>query len=143
MEKYIEILLNSYSGYFNYLKTKFYTWTGITILFLIAISLVVWLLEIIFPWRKEQAILRKDFGSIYFIFFSIFSYSIWFFLLSNVMEQFINDTLHIFGFELMSIQLFSISNYHKPPPLFSFFLIATLFNGMYIVAYDSFLMENP
>jgi sterol desaturase/sphingolipid hydroxylase (fatty acid hydroxylase superfamily) len=30
------------------------------------------------------------------------------------MEQFINDTLHIFGFELMSIQLFQYQNYHKP-----------------------------
>jgi sterol desaturase/sphingolipid hydroxylase (fatty acid hydroxylase superfamily) len=38
------------------------------------------------------------------------------------MEQFINDTLHIFGFELMSIQLFSISL--PQAPLFSFFLIS-------------------
>jgi succinate dehydrogenase hydrophobic anchor subunit len=115
MEKYIEILLNSYSGYFNYLKTKFYTWTGITIYGLIAISLVVWLLEIIFPWRKEQAILRKDFGSIYFIFFQFFLLNLILLIaLSNVMEQFINDTLHIFGFELMSIQLFQYQNYHKP-----------------------------
>ena len=28
---------------------------------LIAISLFVWLLEIAFPWRKEQSIFRKDF----------------------------------------------------------------------------------
>jgi hypothetical protein len=44
--------------------------------------------------------------------------------LSNVMEQFINDTLHIFGFELMSIQLFSISELPQALALFSFFLIS-------------------
>jgi sterol desaturase/sphingolipid hydroxylase (fatty acid hydroxylase superfamily) len=40
------------------------------------------------------------------------------------MEQFINDTLHIFGFELMSIQLFSISELPQALALFSFFLIS-------------------
>jgi hypothetical protein len=106
MEKYIEILLNSYSGYFNYLKTKFYTWTGITIF-------MVWLLfhwsygylKLYFLGAKNKRFYAKIFGSIYFIFFQFFLTQ-FFLLLSNVMEQFINDTLHIFGFELMSIQLF-------------------------------------
>jgi hypothetical protein len=70
MEKYIEILLNSYSGYFNYLKTKFYTWTGITI-FMIAISLVVVTWNYI-SLAQRTSDFTKDFGSIYFIFFSIF-----------------------------------------------------------------------
>jgi hypothetical protein len=34
------------------------------------------------------------------------------------MEQFINDTLHIFGFELMSIQLFQYQNYTSPRFIF-------------------------
>jgi sterol desaturase/sphingolipid hydroxylase (fatty acid hydroxylase superfamily) len=38
------------------------------------------------------------------------------------MEQFINDTLHIFGFELMSIQLFSISELPQALALFSFLI---------------------
>jgi hypothetical protein len=38
------------------------------------------------------------------------------------MEQFINDTLHIFGFELMSIQL--ISELPQALALFSFFFIS-------------------
>lgn len=46
---------------------------------LIAISLVVWLLEILFPWRKNQAIFRKDFwldGGYMFFNFFIFSIAI-------------------------------------------------------------------
>jgi hypothetical protein len=53
MEKYIEILLNSYSGY-NYLKNEilYLNWDNY-FYGLIAISLL-WLLEIIFPWRKTK-----------------------------------------------------------------------------------------
>jgi hypothetical protein len=86
---------------------------------LIAISLVVWLLEIIFPWRKEQAILRKILARFILSFFQFFLLNLILLIaLSNVMEQFINDTLHIFGFELMSIQLFQYQNYHKPRFIF-------------------------
>jgi hypothetical protein len=59
------------------------------------------------------------------------------------MEQFINDTLHIFGFELMSIQLFSISE--LPQARFIFILPHKRLYSMEctsLIAYDS-LMENP
>ena len=40
---------------------------------LIIISIVVWLFEVAFPWRKNQSIFRKDFwldaGHIFFNFF--------------------------------------------------------------------------
>ncbi|MCF7568593.1 sterol desaturase family protein [Sabulilitoribacter arenilitoris] len=44
---------------------------------LIVISLVVWLLEIVFPWRKNQSIFRKDFwlDAIY-MFFNFFIFAI-------------------------------------------------------------------
>ena len=44
---------------------------------LIIISLVVWLLEIVFPWRKNQSIFRKDFwlDAIY-MFFNFFIFAI-------------------------------------------------------------------
>ena len=127
MEKYIDILLNSYIGYFNYLKNEilYLNWDNY-FYGLIAISLAIWLLEIVFPWRKEQAILRKDFWlDLFYLFFNFFLLNLILLIaLSNVMEQFINDILHLFGFELMSIQLFSISKLPQPLALFSFFLIS-------------------
>lgn len=44
---------------------------------LIAISLFVWLLEIVFPWRKEQSIFRKDFWlDGFYMFFNFFMFAI-------------------------------------------------------------------
>lgn len=56
MEKYTDILLNSYGGYFNYLINEILYWKWDNYFYgLLAISLVVWMLEIAFPWRKNQA----------------------------------------------------------------------------------------
>ena len=126
MDKYIDILLNSYSGYFNYLKNEVIYWKWDNYFYgLIAISLFVWLLEIIFPWRKQQAILRKDFWlDLFYLFFNFFLLNLIILIsLSNVAEQFINDLLHIVGLELTSIQLFSISSLPKPLALLVFFLV--------------------
>ena len=44
---------------------------------LVLISLVVWGLELAFPWRKDQAIFRKDFGlDGFYMFFNFFVFSI-------------------------------------------------------------------
>lgn len=44
---------------------------------LIVISLVVWLLEIAFPWRKQQAVFRKDFFlDAFYMIFNFFLFSI-------------------------------------------------------------------
>ena len=76
MEPYLEAFWNALAGTVN--------WTWKSILFqvpwymnyfwgLVLISLVVWLLEIRFPWRRDQAIFRKDFwmdaGYMFFNFF--------------------------------------------------------------------------
>jgi hypothetical protein len=94
MEKYIEILLNSYSGYFNYLKNEilYLNWDNY---FYGLIHFTGRILLLYFLGAKN-AILRKDFGSIYFIFFQFFLLNLILLIaLSNVMEQFINDTSHI------------------------------------------------
>ena len=62
MQKYFKIISDSYGGYFNYLKDEILYWNWDNYFYgLIIISLVVWLLELIFPWRKNQKIFRKDF----------------------------------------------------------------------------------
>ena len=74
MENSISIAKNAYSGYYNYLVNEvlepsfhnYFYW-------LIALSLIVWILEIAFPWRKEQAIFRKDFWlDGFYMFFNFF-----------------------------------------------------------------------
>lgn len=80
MSKYIDAFVNAFNGTLD--------WTWKSILFevpwytnyfwgLIVISLVVWSLEIVFPWRKEQSIFRKDFWlDAFYMFFNFFIFSI-------------------------------------------------------------------
>ena len=93
---------------------------------LIAISLFVWLLEILFPWRKNQAIFRKDFWlDLGYLFFNFFVLNLILLIaLSNVTEQLLNDFLGLFGFKLASIQLFTMSELPKFWSLFIVFIVA-------------------
>lgn len=80
MQIYLEAFFESCLGTLN--------WTWKSILFqvpwysnyfwgLILISLAVWSLEILFPWRKEQSIVRKDFGlDVFYMFFNFFIFTI-------------------------------------------------------------------
>ncbi|MFM1879455.1 MAG: hypothetical protein RLZZ241_2321 [Bacteroidota bacterium] len=80
MEKYLTAFANAFSGTVN--------WTWKSILFevpwymnyfwgLILISLLVWGLEIAFPWRKNQSVIRKDFWlDAFYMFFNFFVFSI-------------------------------------------------------------------
>jgi sterol desaturase/sphingolipid hydroxylase (fatty acid hydroxylase superfamily) len=93
---------------------------------LIAISLVIWLLEISFPWRKQQVVFRKDFWlDLFYLFFNFFLLNLVLLIaLSNVVEQFLNNVLQLFGLELITIQLFSISALPMPLALLVFFIIS-------------------
>lgn len=133
MNKYIDLISTSYSGYFNYLKEEILYWKWDNYFYgLIAISLIVWLLEILFPWRKNQAIFRKDFWlDLFYLFFNFFLLNLILLIaLSNITSQLINDFLSLFGFELTSIQLFSISTLPKPLALFAFFIISDFLQWM-------------
>ncbi|SHM88222.1 sterol desaturase family protein [Flavobacterium chilense] len=126
MEKYIEIIVNSYGGYFNYLINEILYWKWDNYFYgLIAISLMVWLLEITFPWRKNQPIFRKDFWlDLFYLFFNFYILNLILVIaLSNVSEQLLNDLLSVFGLQLSSIQLFSLSNLPKPIALLAYFVI--------------------
>jgi hypothetical protein len=68
MSDFKEIVSNSYSGYFNYLKNEVFSLHIENYFYgLIFISLAIFILEIVFPWRKNQPVFRKDFGWMYFI----------------------------------------------------------------------------
>lgn len=64
MEEYIKAFTNSFMGTLNWTwKSMLFEvpWYNNYIWGLVIISLVVWGLEIVFPWRKNQAVFRKDF----------------------------------------------------------------------------------
>ena len=127
MQKYFKIISDSYGGYFNYLKDEILYWNWDNYFYgLIIISLVVWLLEIIFPWRKNQKIFRKDFWlDLFYLIFNFFILNLILLIaLSNVTAQIFNDFLSIFGLQLASIQLFSLSDFSKPLALLIFFVVA-------------------
>ena len=80
MEIYLDAFLKALTG------TLDYTWKSIIFQVawyknyfwgLVTISLVVWFLEIIFPWRKDQSIFRKDFWlDGFYMFFNFFIFTI-------------------------------------------------------------------
>ena len=102
LEKYIEIIQDSFSGYYNYLVSEIVNpgWTNY-FYWLVALSLLVWGLEIVVPWRKQQKIFRKGFwlDSFYIIFnfflFSLIGYN----ALSNVGVELFSDFLGLFNIE--------------------------------------------
>lgn len=80
MEKYFDAFIKAFMNMVD--------WTWNSILFevpwytnyfwgLVVISLLVWMLEIAFPWRKEQSIIRKDFWlDGFYMFFNFFIFAI-------------------------------------------------------------------
>lgn len=98
--KYLDIIRDSFSGYFNYLVEEIANpgWTNY-FYWLLGLSLVVWVLEILLPWRKDQKVIRKGFWlDSFYILFNFFLFSlIGYNALSNVGVQLFSDFLGIFG----------------------------------------------
>ncbi|WP_345265978.1 sterol desaturase family protein [Nibrella viscosa] len=78
MEKYGQILLESFLGFSAYLYREVLHphWTNF-VYWLLALSLFCWSLEILFPWRKEQALFRQDFWlDAFYMVFNFFLFSL-------------------------------------------------------------------
>ncbi|WP_136468818.1 sterol desaturase family protein [Flagellimonas onchidii] len=90
MNDYITALTDGFEGAAR--------WTWNSILFdvpwytnyfwgLIVISILVWILEMTFPWRKEQSIFRKDFWlDAFYMFFNFFIFAIFISGFYNLLE---------------------------------------------------------
>lgn len=78
MEKYFEVFVNAYRGYARYLWHEItHPHWGNYFYWLIAISLAVYLLELAFPWRKNQPRVREDFWlDSFYMFFNFFLFSL-------------------------------------------------------------------
>ncbi len=128
MEKYLDIIKNSYSGYWNYLKHELIDINHWDNYFygLIIISILVWILEIAFPWRKNQAIFRKDFWlDTFYMFFNFFLLNLIVFIaLSNTVAEFFNDSLGLIGLNIKDFELFDVDKLPKWLGLFIFFVVA-------------------
>jgi len=121
MNKYLEAFLNGYSGYANYL------WHEIThpswhsyFYWLILVSFFFLILEVILPWRRKQAILRKDFWlDIFYMFFNFFIFSLIIYnAASSVVVSLFNDgIISLTGFDLQA------SNPLSQFPLWSILII--------------------
>ncbi len=127
MNKYLDIFKNSYSGYFNYLLdeiTRFH-WENYFYGLLI-VSLLVWLLELVFPWRKDQATFRKDFWlDTFYMFFNFFLLNLIVFIaLSNTTEALLNDLLGSLNFKITDLQLFDVDALPLGIGLLIFFLVS-------------------
>jgi sterol desaturase/sphingolipid hydroxylase (fatty acid hydroxylase superfamily) len=127
MNNYKEIVINSYSDYFNYLKNELFSLHIENYFYgLIFISLAVFILEIVFPWRKNQPVIRKDFWlDIIYMFFNFFLLNLIVLIaLSNVTEQLFSDLLALFNLQSTSFQLLDLSLYPKVISLLIFFLVS-------------------
>ena len=127
MNKYKEIIITSYSDYFNYLKNELISLHIENYFYgLIGISVLVFILEIVFPWRKNQPIFRKDFWlDTFYMFFNFFLLNLILLIaMSNVTAQLFNDFLSFFDLEIGSLQLLDLSKLPKVVSLFIFFIVS-------------------
>jgi sterol desaturase/sphingolipid hydroxylase (fatty acid hydroxylase superfamily) len=123
MYNYLSAFRDAFSGTVS--------WTWNSILFevpwytnyfwgLIAISLIVWLMEIIFPWRKNQSIIRKDFWlDGFYMFFNFFIFAIIISGFYNLLAVLLMDI----GITSKSLALIEISAWPMWAQLLIFFVI--------------------
>lgn len=128
MNEYLDLIKNSYSGYWNYLKNEIITVNHWDNYFygLIIVSLIVWALEIAFPWRKKQGIFRKDFWmDTFYMFFNFFLLNLIVLIaLSNTVSQLFDDILGVIGLSISNFQLFDVDNLPLWLGLLIFFLVS-------------------
>ena len=78
MERYYDLFANSFRDYATYLWQEILHphWSNY-FYWLIAISLFVYSLELLFPWRRNQPALRRDFWlDGFYMFFNFFLFSL-------------------------------------------------------------------
>lgn len=127
MDKYIDIIKSSYANYWNYVKNSVLMDLNWENYFygLIIISLVVWLLEYVFPWRKNQSLFRKDFWlDTFYMFFNFFLLNLIVLIaLSNTAAEVFNDVLAVINLELKDFQIVDLNELPFFWRIFIFFIV--------------------
>lgn len=125
MQRYIDLFLDSFHGYAMYLwQELLHPHWGNYFYWLIAISLVVYALELLFPWRKNQPVIRQGFWlDSFYMFFNFFLFSlIGYTAISNVVVLAFNDLL-AFLFGVRNLVTFNVSAWPHWAQLLTLFLI--------------------
>jgi len=129
--EYVELFIDSFLGVFN--------WTFRQIVFsvpisenyfwgLILISLIVWILELIFPWRKNQKIFRQGFWlDILYMFFNFFVFSI---IIAGFYEVFNKILFKSFIIRPDSLALIKLDVFSPFLQLIIFFVILDFFQWL-------------
>lgn len=122
---FLEIIQSAYIGYANYLWSEIIfqssPWYVNYFWLLVILSVVVWLLELIFPWREKQPVIRKDFWiDAFYMFFNFFIFNLIIFIaFSNLTTHFVKD---VAGIELSKISVISLKDYPEWLQLVIFFV---------------------
>lgn len=127
MEGYLELIMSSYSGYFNYLFKEITQWYwGNYFYGLIIISLLVWGLEIMFPWRKGQPLFRKDFWlDTFYMFFNFFLLNLIVLIaLSEATAKAFDDLLGVLNLSVGQLEIFDLNRLPFGTGLLVFFLVS-------------------
>lgn len=123
MKKYFDAFLNAFTGAVD--------WTWKSVLFevpwytnyfwgIFILSLLVWGLEILFPWRKNQAIFRKDFWlDAFYVFFNFFIFTIVISGFYKVLELLFLDI----GISIESLSILNLRTFPFWAQLLVFFVV--------------------
>ncbi len=104
MSEFWEIIVSSYENYSKFLwktVTTPFPEHGVNLFyFLVLISLLIWGLEVVVPWRKKQAVIRKSFWlDAFYMFFNFYIFDLLVYAaLSNVTTKFLLDVLKPLGY---------------------------------------------
>ena len=126
MQKYIDIFTKSFGDFFGYMMSEitFSTqpWYVNYFWWLIILSLIVWGLEVVFPWRKNQSVFRKDFFlDAFYMFFNFYIFKLIIFIaFSNVTAQLFTDLI---GGDLSKLYLINIQQFPVWAQIAVFFLV--------------------
>lgn len=123
--------MNTYSEAFIKAFTRSVNWTWKSIVFdvpwytnffwgLTVISVAVWILEVLFPWRKNQSIFRKDFWiDAFYMYFNFFVFSI----VISGFYKLIGLGLKDLGFSKTSLSIIDITSLPNWLQLVVFFIV--------------------
>jgi sterol desaturase/sphingolipid hydroxylase (fatty acid hydroxylase superfamily) len=100
VEKYLQLIQNAYSGYWSFVVTQmlYPTWHNY-LYWVIGSSMVVYTLELLFPWRKDQPSIREHFFvDMFYILWNYFLFSLVIYhALSLVFVTLFSDFLGLLG----------------------------------------------
>ena len=122
--EYLELFYNAFLGTVQWTWKSIcfeVSWTRNYFWGLIAISLIVWGIEMLFPWRKQQSVFRKDFFlDAFYMFFNFFIFSMF---ISGVYKIIAKIAVEEFQISPNAIAIVDLSNFSPVLQLLIFFVV--------------------